>query len=122
MKDKLTPKESQRLIELGVDPSKASEVQHFDDAVSQWTNRGYAIFTLSDLLELLPKEIKIEIPSEKSNAMLPLRMNWNRNIKQWRCYYAAIFSAPELIDALFALLCWVVENDYYQPTLSSIKK
>ena len=122
MKTTLTIEQSQHLIELGVDTNRASEVHQHCDDVSQWTNRGYPIFTLSDLLELLPKEIKIEIPSEKSNAMLPLRMNWNRNIKQWRCYYAAIFSAPELIDALFALLCWVVENDYYQPTLSSIKK
>lgn len=49
MKTNLTPEQSDRLIELGVDPSMASEVHPYSDDVSQWTNRGDPIFTLTDI-------------------------------------------------------------------------
>lgn len=120
MKTKLTPEQSQRLIELGVDPSKASEVKEFDDELSQWTHRGNPIFTLSDIISLLPKEID----------GYPLLIFSKRFFEEtdevdegWTVLYTnndltaafgdkGIYSTTELIDALFELLVWCVTNKH----------
>lgn len=109
MKTKLTIEQSQRLIELGVDPSKASEVKEFDDELSQWTHRGSPIFTLTDILSLLPTEIMIHRNGDTLGMIY--------HCGQWRAGYSheAIYCdhtkvAPELIDALFELLVWVLQN------------
>lgn len=111
MKSNLTPSQSQRLIELGVDPSKASEVKEFDDELSLWTHRGNPIFTLADILSLLPKEIEApdywgEVDA-CSLGITTLNNDWEVS------YFGAsnvYRKAPELIDALFELLCWVLKN------------
>ena len=118
MKTNLTPEQSQRLIELGVTPSNASEVHPYSDDVSQWTNRGDPIFTLFDILSLLPKEID----------GYPLLIFSKRFFEEtdkvdegWTVLYTnndltaafgdkGIYSTPELIDALFELLVWVLQN------------
>lgn len=121
MKDKLTPEQSQRLIELGVDASKASKVHHvdpygLDDAVA--TNQP--IFDLSDVLSLLPKEIK------HKGDPYGLDINWDDS---WSASYfnavnfvtpykegsIAFEQAPELIDALYELLVWCIANKYLKP-------
>ena len=56
MKTTLTPEESQCLIELGVDPKMASYI----DVVADESGNHYVeklIFSLTDLLLILPKEI-----------------------------------------------------------------
>lgn len=116
MKTKLTLEESQRLIELGVDPSKASEVHPYSDDVSQWTNRGDPIFTLSDILSLLPKDIVNE-EGDPYGLQMDYDDKWEACYFNWVNFYMAnkegsIHSefASELIDALFKLLCWVLKN------------
>ncbi|MCM1067159.1 MAG: hypothetical protein NC418_06275 [Muribaculaceae bacterium] len=109
MKTTLTPEQSNRLIELGVDPSKASEVKEFDDELSQWTHRGSSLFTLSDILSLLPKEIEVYYDGEA----IPFHLVITTNGNGWEVSYCdneALKIAPELIDALFELLCWVLKN------------
>lgn len=110
MKTKLTPEQSQRLIKLGVNPSKASEVKEFDDELSRWTHRGSHIFILSDILSLLPKEIILQ------GTEVQLQMGWNGIV--WIAGYDNRMSDychfehnPELIDALFELLCWTLTRE-----------
>lgn len=58
MKLTLTPEQSQRLIELGVDASKASDFEYLDPyGLDDTIPTGVPIFDLSDILSLLPKEI-----------------------------------------------------------------
>lgn len=109
MKDRLTSEQSQRLIELGVDPSKASEVQHFDDAVSQWTNRGYAIFTLSDVLSLLPKEIYNE--DIIYHCTINIGSYFNEVLYKYNSLILKSFTRGELVDALYELLCWTLTRN-----------
>lgn len=112
MKDRLNPEESQRLIELGVDPSKASEVKEFDDELSQWTHRGNPIFTLADVLSLLPKEIYSEardITYYLTIETRPFGSSVRYANPGYRKSFGPTKSFPELIDALFELLCWVLQ-------------
>ena len=115
MKTKLTPEQSQRLIELGVDPSKVSNF----DVIDNW-ERGdgsvikLPIFTLSDILSLLPKELCEWRNGIRSDCHLSM-YGYN---KTWGAMYRLdsgddfleAFESTELIDALFELLCWVLKN------------
>lgn len=135
MKTKLTVKESARLIELGVDPKMASMVSW--KQTEDWQRKSVLpnkehltlkpfrpmvmgferfevkdIFTLADLLRILPKEIKVD------KVNLSLVMEWQCD-KWYVCYMGhgymkADHSAPELIDALNSLLIWVLENNLNQ--------
>ncbi len=120
MKTQLTIEQSAQLIELGVDPSKASEGKAFPD-----TSCGCGIdvnmvaaITLVDLLELLPKEIHDE-------TWWPHKFCLNIHVGSagvWRAEYHNFaysktiesISAPELIDALYELLCWTIKNGYVE--------
>lgn len=118
MKTELTIEESAHLIELGVDPKLASEIKEFDDEVSQWTHRGAPIFTLTDILTILPKEIGdvdnwLDITGD--------HVDWTVEY-EYTCYDGQVdafdnscFYSPELIDALYQLLCWTIEKGYYKP-------
>lgn len=114
MKDRLTPEQSKRLIEIGVEPNKASkrEIVHDPNPKKEYIA---IIFTLTDILSLLPKEIK------HKGDPYGLDINWDDS---WSASYfnavnfvipnkegsIAFEQAPELIDALFELLCWVLKN------------
>ncbi len=110
MKTELTIEQSRRLIELGVDPNKASEIKEFDDPVSKWIHRGAPIFTLADLLVMLPKNIVVD------GVTLNLTIEWH--YKQWCIFYigshypSKSFYHVELIDAIYSLLIWLIENRY----------
>lgn len=125
MKDKLTPEQSQRLIELGVDPSKASGEKVFIDIHPEALkgNADYAkpwgfipTFTLSDILSLLPKEFILPF-TDMINRMV---FEWSPIMKQWHAAYkhidkewlAASFLQDEPIDALYMLLVWCLTNKY----------
>lgn len=129
MKTKLTPEQSQRLIELGVDPSKASmcQIQHSADGETIYRIVEHdefcyemsclhpkPIFNLSDILSLLPKEICERINGIRYDCHLSM---YGSN-KTWGAMYRLdcgddfleAFDSPELIDALYELLCWVLKN------------
>lgn len=117
MKDRLTPGQSQRLIELGVDPSKASSQNiYMKQGYGFHTPIAQPIFTLSDILSLLPKEIH----DAEINVMFYLTIETDCNgtwLATYREYCGSEIAmeigekvAPELIDALFELLVWVLEN------------
>lgn len=133
MKSNLAPEQSQRLIELGIDPSKASAIRYNISETEVYC--GYAreivvvdgyidnylskepIFTLTDILSLLPKKIEAEI--QNVHRIVQLEVRWNEDC--WLARYSDLHGdivddkttpkfAPELIDALYELLCWVLKN------------
>ena len=107
MKKTLTIEESARLIEPGVDAKLASESEIYDEPC----HRSYmAVFTLADLLSILPKEIEVD------KVKLSLVMEWQCD-KWYACYMGrgrmvGDCSAPELIDALNQLLFCTIEQGY----------
>lgn len=111
MKTELTLEQSARLIELGVDPSRASEsakVYESIDTDHRWES-VVPIFRFTDILWLLPKEIEKDRESG-SFARDILIIRWSGNF--WIAGYSWRVEkiAAELIDALFELLVWVLEN------------
>lgn len=110
MKTKLTPEQSQRLIELGVDPSKASkrEIVHDPNPKKEYIA---TIFTFIDILSLLPKEIIIESCPFHLNIDYPYLIDdvAARYLDEEEDSLTGVL-CPELIDALFELLCWVLQN------------
>ena len=105
MKTTLTVEESQRLIELGVDPKMASRETFIFDKIS----------TLYDLLSILPKEIdgyELNMSANKCEYFVSYilwdTMDEGDYIKDILSFKQ--FSAPELIDALNQLLIWCLEQ------------
>lgn len=116
MKSQLTPEESQRLIELGVDPAKASESrivckEPYLGAPNRFCNDvNVPIFTLTDILSLLPREIEI-------GGIMTLNIKWVYSA--WFASYIDEdgsttngFYGIELIDALYELLVWCITNKH----------
>lgn len=105
MKTQLTKEQSQHLIDLGVPKEKAS------DKIS-YGFLGYdPIFTLTDLLEILPKEIELD---RKPKHFAQLNILY-RLRKWWVEYQDIILSVKikeELIDSLYELCVWTIENKY----------
>ncbi len=108
MKTTLTIEQSQRLIELGISIDKASDSAIYDEPC----HRAYMpIFTLTDLLGILPKKITID------GVSLSLKMEWCYK-QQWSAsyiigrYFCEPFCHAELIDALYSLLIWLIENKH----------
>lgn len=116
MKRRLSKEQTQHLIDLGIAKEKATgrvEVQNGN--ISDFEYR----FTTDDLLELLPESIQSEDFEDKQYhpriEIIP---------KGWSVCYADTEGIPELldwnsyhqredlVDALYELLCWVIENNY----------
>ena len=127
MKTQLTIEESARLIELGVDASLASkcQVQHESDFEVEYrivphdefcyemaSLNPQPMFDLADLLSILPKEIE-----DNAGRHLPLAFSWDIILCQWNAHYTCatplnICAAPELIDSLYQLAIWCLENNH----------
>lgn len=113
MKTELTFKESAHLIELGIDFTMASISN------SSISTSGamviHPIFTLTDILEILPKEIEVYCEEE----LIPLHLDITTSgLGNWEVSYSEINTlktAPELIDALYRILIWCIENGHYSP-------
>ena len=141
MKTTLTVEESARLIELGVDPKMASMVSW--KQTETWARKSVLpnkehltlkpfkpmiigferfetkdVFTLADILRILPKEIE---DSNLDIISTQVDIKNHKKISGWMVTYIdshndlafgdeSIFQAPELIDALYSLLIWCLEN------------
>lgn len=125
MKTKLTKEQSLHLIEIGIAKEKASEKISYGFA-------GYdPIFTFTDLLAMLPKEIKVPVIDEILEEVdyyikYRIAFEWNSSAfgqvkPKCLAYYKEVsfiqggklceFKSEEFIDALYELLCWVIENN-----------
>lgn len=120
MKDTLTTAESQHLISLGVPKEKASGFEYIgeleydvcDNYFDNPINKKAPIFTLTDLLEILPKEIgdRNRIIESGSKGHFAYYVGIN-GVIGWKP------AEEELIDALYQLACW-----YYGEYLKSEEK
>lgn len=106
MKTTLTPEQSATLIAKGISADKASEIKEYDDEVSQWTHRGAPIFTLSDILGILPI-------ADRDLGSMNMGFDVERGL--WASYYEFfnyIACADEFIDSLYKLLLWVIDKGF----------
>ena len=86
-----------------------------DSDYDQSSKEETPIFSIADILSILPKEIIADtIMGEDFPCALTIR--WDENRKVWNCAYEClplplnVGKSPELIDALYSLLIWYLEN------------
>lgn len=114
MKRELTTEQSQRLLDLGLPEEKASFCEKaFDDGY-----RHNPIFSLDDLIEIVPKYIKYPIEGEFLHPG-DFFMRWNNRFLHHEVGYIGYLDktewcAEELIDAIFLLLEWLLMNKLYK--------
>lgn len=109
MKTELTKEQSKHLCELGFPKWKVKEIKPCEIDLKEWI----PTITISDLLEILPKEIKTE------NNIYWQTILWtgisyfvgyrNHNTDRW-LYQVCL--KQELIDALYELTIFCLENKY----------
>lgn len=98
MKRKLTKEESEHLISLGIPKTKAS------DKISYGYLGYIPIFTLTDILNIIPKVIDFD-------NNLNIHINPIESVVYYDEHFDDFHSLKtELIDALYEVLCWVIEN------------
>lgn len=120
MKTQLTTSESAKLIELGVSPERASmresSVAYGNGARGIMKAPKTPIFTLADILDILPKEFNVSGTSARLQV-------YNHPAEYWIASYVTYdggtltYQNPcsaekELIDALYSLLLWCLEKGY----------
>lgn len=136
MKTTLTIEESGRLIELGVDPKMASMVSW--KQTENWQRKSVLdnkehlqlkpfrpmvmgferfdckdIFTLTDLLSILPKEIDgYHLTIEASEKGYDVGYELYDSFEDRTFFMGSQATTPELIDALYQLLIWCLEQGY----------
>lgn len=124
MKTTLTPEQSATLTAKGISADKASErTLDFCDIITPLERRELLpIFTLADICGLLPKGVihnglscKLRITSWYDE---PYFAGYENQIGKYIMGnpHDAPFSAEELIDALYELLLWVIDNGHIDLT------
>ena len=108
--DKLLAVVNDEAIE--VDRRIVSKDSDFDHSFADDT----PIFAIADVLGLLPKEIVADTIICQ-NDICPIRINWDTKGQKWFVGYELIPHPvdvgvdSELIDALFSILCWAIDNN-----------
>ena len=108
MKDELTIEQSQQLIELGISEESAS-LGYVDEEL-----KSHPIFTLVDLLDILPKAIKKEGTTYKLNIDYPpieqVAARYNTEYDELESLAGVM--CDTLTDALFHLTKWCIKNNH----------
>lgn len=120
MKEKLTAKQSNRLFELGVKTNFASGIEMVEKCDAGC--RTVPVFTLADLFDLLPKEIKVEVLDVgyeiKVTAYLHISLYNGNSLasyhfvfdeKEWSTHHV---EGSELVDTLYELVIWCIESGH----------
>lgn len=113
MKTELTIEQSAKLIELGVSKWKSSK-QMYQQTESSNRLPQYElkdIFTIADLLSMLPTSFK------EKDYICELSILWDDRYSMWRVNYSPWISdfecrEYELIDALYKTLIKLIEDNY----------
>lgn len=128
-KQVLSIEQMKHLQELGLNTSKASMCYVVDDCnsfnpilcisgqESEYLDAvSYLIpaFTLQDILDLLPKNIKDDKGFEYFLAIHIFDNNWNVVYSLYNEILVTInyFNSEYLIDAAYEMLCWCIKNKY----------
>lgn len=112
MKTELTIEQSAKLIESGVPKEKASKIELTYDRKKEIHTR-YQIFTLADLFDLLPKNIEkhnLHIVAKDDYYLVSYSLYSDLNDTEAFIEDMCWAHGDELIDALYALLLWVIDN------------
>lgn len=119
MKQTLSAEQSATLIAKGISADKASEKKR--EYTSLGTPIGYTpIFTLSDLLSLLPKEITVTMEFYGVDRLACLHISstnekWYVSYKyefEEREYWCKMFNSEDITDALYKLLLWAIDHNH----------
>lgn len=113
MKQLLTIEQSAELIKRGISEERASEYKlnpAFDDLALEW-RKPLPIFTFTDLLSLLPKEIENGL---YSLYLMADNVEWDSMYSSTHAGYDPYFVAngKELIDVLYKTLLWAIDNNH----------
>lgn len=131
MKTELTKEQSQHLIDLGV-PEKMASSELVESMEQVYGDKPrIKIFTQTDLLEMLPKVIRIDAKDEFEYLTKRIGCNGNRPYYQtikynfyekWTISYECdnslncgcleYFVAEECIDALYNMAVWCIKNGF----------
>ena len=122
MKTTLTVEESAKLILFGIDPEMASKcrvchkadfevggtiVPHDEFCYEMASLDPRPIFDIGDILSILPKKIKIHRDGD-TLSMIYHCGKWRVGYSNCAEYCKHTKVAPELIDALYQLLIWLL--------------
>ena len=117
-----TIKQSKKLIELGIDVNSADMHWQYieeDNGQLQWfyfpkdfsinENESIPAWSLSALIELIPNKISISddlyyVCYKRNSAELRGPITWNGHQK------TKIFKADNILDAVFEMVCYLLEN------------
>lgn len=117
MKTKLTIEQSTNLIEHGIKEYKATAWMN----ITEFSPNDYPVFTLADLLSILPKMIETEIQNVRRIVQLEIRWYGDCWLVRYSDLHGDIVDdktppvfASELIDALYSMAVWLIENKLLQ--------
>lgn len=123
MKTTLAPEQSATLIAKGISADKASgqgekiykPITLQNGSIKRVFDGYTPIFTLADIIGILPKEVKIHCDGDTLSMIY--------HCGQWRVGYSNCAEhcnhtkvALELIDALYSLLCWAIGHGHIDLT------
>lgn len=133
MKQVLSIEQMQHLDKLGVDTSKASMIwrllpecfripeEHYvavRDSSGKKDDKNIPTFTLQDMLDIMPKQLKIKVEIYRTPVDCLLMIDVANNCVYyeyfiWEEYnFAKHFDGDNLISSTYKMLCWLAENDY----------
>lgn len=115
MKTRLTKEQTQHLFKLGVPKTMASDsIREYDENetypsyLDHPKGKVYPIFTLTDLLEIFPKEMEVE--DENRYQLYNFTIEGHEDYWEVSYYtrdeYLNSSINGELIDALYEFTCW----------------
>lgn len=125
----LSIKQMQHLKELGVDTSNASmcwvkDPNSEDRKISIHDEYCYEMsclrpvptFTLQDILNIMPKELKIKVETYRTPVDCSLMLDVANDRVYYECFvwqqYDCVkyFNSVNLITSAYEMLCWLAEN------------
>lgn len=120
MKQMLSIEQSAEIIKRGVGADRASYDSCAISVESAVRTPLQPIFTLTDLLSLLPKEITITMDFYNVSRLACLHISatnerWYVSYKyefEEREYWCKMFNSENLIDALCKLLLWAIDHNH----------
>lgn len=129
----LSIEQMQYLTELGIDTSKASMIwrllpecfripeDHYvavRESSEKKDDENIPTFTLQDMLDILPKQLKIKVESYRTPVDCLLMIDVANDCVYYECFVwqqydrAKYFDGANLISSAYNMLCWLAENDY----------
>lgn len=104
MKTLLAVEQSANLISKGINAYKASAIIANDDPVSQWTNRGKPVFTLYDLLSIIPQADR-----DLGGIMISFDVERGKWASTYE-FFDYVAREDELVDSLYKLILYLFDN------------